>query len=64
MNPIKGKQRIYWLAGFFALVFGVLLVALLVVGSRAPDPGPRVDVPSMQNVPPPNNKLGVEVVKE
>ena len=64
MNPIKGKQRIYWLAGFLFVIVGVLVTALLVVGSRAPEPGPHVDVPAMQNVPPPQQKLGVEIEKQ
>ena len=64
MNSIKGKQHIYWLAGFLFLIVGVLVAALLVVGSPAPDPGPHVDVPSMQNVPPAQQKLGVEIEKQ
>jgi hypothetical protein len=64
MNSIKGKQRIYWLAGFVLVILGVLVTAVLLVTSRAPDPGPHIDVPAMQNVPPAERKLGVEVEKE
>jgi hypothetical protein len=64
MDPIKGKQRIFWLAGVVMIICGVLLAALLIVGSRNPDPVPHVDVPSMQNVPGPDRKLGVEIEKE
>ncbi len=64
MNSIKGKQRFYWLAGFLFVVFGVLMAAIFVVASGAPDPGPHVDVPAMQNVPPPQQKLGVEIEQQ
>jgi hypothetical protein len=61
MNAIKGKQRVYWLTGVSVVILGFLVAALVLPNRKAPDPGPQVDVPKMQNVPPPDQKLKLDV---
>jgi hypothetical protein len=61
MNPFKGTRRIYWLAGITLLVLGVLGSALILPSiSKTPGAdGPDVQLPKMENVPPPHapNKM-------
>ncbi len=63
VSELKGTRRYFWAA---ALLIGaaVLVTVVLVSSNREPTPGPAVNVPSMQNVPPPNTKLGVEVEEQ
>lgn len=64
-NGFKSKRSILWLGGVAALIFGLLLAAVILPASertRGTD-GPNVQVPKMENVPPdqaPKMKLDVE----
>jgi hypothetical protein len=64
MNAIKGKRRVYWLTGVSLVILGFLVAALVLPLRETPDPGPHVDVPKMQNVPPPDQKLKLDVSKQ
>jgi len=64
MNQLKGTKRVYWLAGVALLITGVLVAAIVLPGTSKPDPGPNVGVPSMRNVPGPNEKMVLEVEKQ
>ena len=55
-----------WLGGMVVLVLGFLAAAVL-LPATAPPPGdnaPDVQVPRMQNVPPPDSKIQLDVEKE
>jgi hypothetical protein len=52
---------VYWLTGMSLVILGVLVAALVLPQRETPDPAPHVDVPKMRNVPPPDQKLKLEV---
>jgi hypothetical protein len=55
MKAFTDSRRIFWLAGVGVVVFGLLaaFVILPATSSIGRDQGPKIDVPGMQNVPPP-----------
>jgi hypothetical protein len=63
VSQLKGNRRYVWPA-MLLIGAAVLVAVVLFTSNREPTPGPAVNVPSMQNVPPPNTKLGVEVEEQ
>jgi hypothetical protein len=56
MKPFQSKRNILWLGGVAAALIA-WFVAFVIVPHGAPVPGkegPEVDLPRMQNVPPPS----------
>jgi hypothetical protein len=67
VEPLKGKRRILWLGGLFALVLGILAGAAILPNlTSAPSNGAsETKVPGMQNVPPEEApKMQLEVEKK
>lgn len=60
-NRIKKPKVLWALLAVVAALVALLLVPIL---TKAPEPGPNVNVPSMVNVPGANQKLTVEVESE
>jgi hypothetical protein len=67
MKPFQDKKSVWWILGV-AAAFVALFVAYFIVPSRTPGPdggGPSVDVPRMENVPPPAaERMKLESQKE
>jgi hypothetical protein len=54
-HKFHNKKSIFWLLGVGLVIGGFLAFALTVPGSTGPSTeGPEVNVPSMQNIPPPS----------
>jgi hypothetical protein len=63
MKTFADRRRGFWLAGIAILVLGFLAAALLLPSTSDPmrGIGPAVHVPKMQNVPPDNDRVKLEV---
>jgi hypothetical protein len=66
MKAFADRRRAFWLAGIAILVLGFLAAALLLPSTSDPmrDIGPAVHVPKMQNVPPANDRVKLDVEEE
>jgi hypothetical protein len=56
MKPFQDKRSVWWIGGVAAALVA-LFVAFVVVPATRPEKGqqgPRIDVPRMENVPPPS----------
>ncbi|MDQ2644504.1 MAG: hypothetical protein M3020_11850 [Myxococcota bacterium] len=66
MKPFRDKKSVWWMVGVAAVLIA-LFVAFVAVPSMTPSPsgGVEVDVPKMQNVPPPAaERMKLESQKE
>lgn len=65
-NELKSKRAALWLGGVALLVLG-FLVAAVVLPASSPTPGadaPDVQVPKMENVPPSDSKMKLDLEKK
>ena len=66
MKPFRDKKSVWWIVGVAAALIA-LFVAFVAVPSMTPGPsgGVEVDVPKMENVPPPAaERMKLESQKE
>jgi hypothetical protein len=58
-------RRLLWLGGIATLILGFIVLALVLPATSDPTKGlgPAVNVPKMQNVPPADQRVTVEVEK-
>lgn len=54
-RPFRNKKSLWWLLGMALLITGFLAFSIIVPSRTEPpgSEGPDVNVPNMQNVPPP-----------
>lgn len=63
MKAFTDYRRLVWIGGIATLIVGFIVAALVLPSTSDPTEGagPKVDVPNMQNVPPADQRMKVEV---
>jgi hypothetical protein len=63
MKAFTDYRRLVWIGGIATLILGFIVAALVLPSTSDPTQGlgPKVDVPNMQNVPPVDQHMKVDV---